>query len=178
MTGLGCRSCSSPPRAHVQADLSRGGFLRVLAPRKAQRLTVPSGEVAELGNRGAFSNSLRIPKVGTLSPPHPHQCREGPCPGRRSSRGGRGGEGGPAAHPENLPADVGDAVLLQGVPFCVLYQVCHRTSTAELHHQLWSQGAPEGKASIRQGLLPLPSPWRRTRGLGAQIGTSWRAGAT
>lgn len=84
----------------------------------------------------------------------------------------------PSTHPENFPADVGNTVLLQGVPFCVLYQVRHGTSTTELHHQLWSQGAPEGKASVRQGLLPLPASWRRTRGLGAKTGMSWRARAT
>ena len=37
--------------------------------------------------------------------------------------------------------------------------------------------APEGKASVRQGLLPLPGPWRRTGVLGARTGMSWRAGA-
>lgn len=41
---------------------------------------------------------------------------------------GRHGEGlvkGLHAHPENLPADVGNAVLLQCIPFRVLYQVSH-----------------------------------------------------
>ena len=56
---------------------------------------------------------------------------------------------GPGTHPQNLPADVGNTVLLQGVPFCILYQVSHGTSTTELHYQLWSQGAPKGKAEVR-----------------------------
>ena len=90
---------------------------------------------------------------------------------------GGGGREGPGAHPENLPADVGYTVLLQGVPFCVLHQVRYRTSTTELHHQLWSQGGTGGK-SICQARPPSRagplgedwSPWVR-------IGMSWRAGA-
>lgn len=98
----------------------------------------------------------------------PRVCREGPRPGRRSTGAGPGGGGGegPGTHPENLPADVGDTVLLQGVPFRVLHQVCHRTSTTELHHQLWSQGGT-GRKSICQARPPSParpleedwSPW-------------------
>lgn len=36
--------------------------------------------------------------------------------------------------------------------------------------------AREGRALVRQGLLPLAAPWRRTRGLGDRTGRSWRAG--
>lgn len=41
-----------------------------------------------------------------------------------------------AAHPEDLPADVGDPLLLQGVALGVLDQVGDRAGTAELHDQL------------------------------------------
>lgn len=82
---------------------------------------------------------------------------------------GGGGREGPGTHPENLPADVGYTVLLQGIPFRVLHQVRYRTSTTELHHQLWSQGGPEGKVSVRQGLLPVPGPWGRTGVLGSEL---------
>lgn len=41
-----------------------------------------------------------------------------------------------ATHPEDLPADVGDPLLLQGVALGVLDQVGDRAGTAELHDQL------------------------------------------
>lgn len=41
-----------------------------------------------------------------------------------------------AAHPEDLPADVGDPFLFQGVALGVLDQVCDRAGAAELHDQL------------------------------------------
>lgn len=49
-----------------------------------------------------------------------------------------------AAHPEDLPADVGDPLLFQGVALGVLDQVGDRSGAAELHDQLrrhtWSVG--------------------------------------
>lgn len=94
----------------------------------------------------------------------PSECREGPPPGRWEQEAGTG-----LAHPEDLPADVGYTVLLQGIPFRVLHQVRYRASTTELHHQLWSQGGTRGK-SICQARRPSPagplgedwSPWVRT----------------
>lgn len=44
-----------------------------------------------------------------------------------------------SSHPEDLPADVGDPLLLQRVPFGVFDQVRHRAGAAELHHQLHRQ---------------------------------------
>lgn len=41
-----------------------------------------------------------------------------------------------APHPQDLPADVGDPLLLQRVPFGIFDQVCDRAGPAELHHQL------------------------------------------
>lgn len=41
-----------------------------------------------------------------------------------------------AAHPEDLPADVGDPLFLQGVALGVLDQVGDRAGAAELHDQL------------------------------------------
>lgn len=43
------------------------------------------------------------------------------------------------AHPEDLSGDVGYPVFLELVPFGVLHQVCDRTSSTELHHQLSEQ---------------------------------------
>ena len=40
------------------------------------------------------------------------------------------------SHPEDLPADVGDPLLLQRVPFGVFDQIRYRAGTTELHHQL------------------------------------------
>lgn len=167
----------SQPCAQMQAGLSWGSFLRVVAPRNSQQLRGASGEVAECGNRGASFQQFENPQGWeSVSTRHPDQAISSSVQGGSMPRTRQRGEG-LGAHPENLPADVGNTVLLQGIPFCVLYQVCHRTSTTKLHHQLWSQGAPEGKASVSQGLLPLAGPWRRTRGRGAKTGTNWRAGA-
>lgn len=41
-----------------------------------------------------------------------------------------------AAHPEDLPADVSDPLLLQGVSLGVLDQIGDRAGAAELHDQL------------------------------------------
>lgn len=43
------------------------------------------------------------------------------------------------AHPEDLSGDVGYPVFLELVPFGVLHQICDRTSSTELHHQLSEQ---------------------------------------
>lgn len=40
------------------------------------------------------------------------------------------------SHPEDLPADVGDPLLLQRVPFGVFDQIRYRAGPTELHHQL------------------------------------------
>lgn len=70
----------------------------------------------------------------------------------------QGGEprGGAGAHPENLPADVGNTVLFQGIPFCVLYQIRHGASTTELHHQLQDHRCTRRK-SISQARPPFPA---------------------
>lgn len=74
----------------------------------------------------------------------PHPCREGH---RRA---------GP--HPEDLPADVGDAVLFQGVPLRVLHQVGHGAGATELHHQLRPQEPRgRGEGSISQARHPSPA---------------------
>lgn len=44
-----------------------------------------------------------------------------------------------AAHPEDLPADVSDPLLLQGVSLGVLDQIGDRAGAAELHDQLWDR---------------------------------------
>lgn len=90
-------------------------------------------------------------QAGTRPPPALHQAAapsrghssshapgEGPCPGRAPR--------GPGPHPEDLAADVGDAVLLQGVALRVLHQVRHRTGTTELHDQLGVRRENHGQA--------------------------------
>lgn len=44
-----------------------------------------------------------------------------------------------AAHPEDLPADVSDPLLFQGVSLGVLDQIGDRAGAAELHDQLWDK---------------------------------------
>lgn len=56
---------------------------------------------------------------------------------------------GSCAYPEDLTADVGCPLLLQGVTLGVLDQVRHRSSTTKLHHQLHVKDDQSGLACRR-----------------------------
>lgn len=178
MTGPGCRSCSSPPRAHVQADLSRGGFLRVLAPRKAQQLRVASGGVAELGNRGACLQQFEIPQGRDPVSTPPPSVQGGSMPRETLQQGWPRRRGGACCSPGESPCRCRRCSPPSG---CSL--LCSLPGLSQNQHRRTPSPAmvpgSTRRKSVSQARPSSPSlPWRRTRGLGAQIGTSWRAGAT
>ncbi len=90
----------------------------------------------------------------------------------------RGGGGGSTltlaadtttSYPENLSADIGNPVLLQGTDLGGLDQVSHRAGATKLHNQLWEGGkqvmghsGSEGAEQLTQSWSSLPGSPLRT----------------